>query len=645
MSDRLDTDQRLEERRPDDGPVAHLPADSGIGDPTASIEEFSNLPSGTTAAEDEWQAGKDPESVRRSRVLLADLVRPHGRRLLGTTVLMVAHNLLNLLGPLLIGLGIDRALPALTGRDDAGPLVLVAGAYAVCGLGGALARMWFVRASARIAQDMMVNLRGRVFQHAQRLSLDFHERYTSGRIISRGTSDVDTLRELAEEGLDGLVNVVLSSVLTLVLLLFLDLPLGLLVLTGLFPLVLATRWFQRSSRRAYRRTRSSMAELIVHYSETMNGIRAVQAFRREKRGEKVFAELTETYAAANVRGSKLLAAYIPMLKVVGAVTLAVVLAIGAVRVVDGGLALGVLTSFVLYVRRLYDPLDQLAMFINSYQSGAAALEKVADLLARRPSVVEPEVPQRLPERTSRGREVRFEQVSFSYRPGVPVLPRFDLVLPPGQTCAVVGATGAGKSTLAKLLARFYDPSEGRVLLDGVDLRRLDNQGLRRNVVMVTQESFLFAGSVAENIAVGRPDATREEVERVARAIGAHDFIAAMPDGYDTDVRKRGGRLSAGQRQLISFARALLADPAVLILDEATSSLDVPGERAVQQAMRTVLAGRTSVIIAHRLSTVEVADRVLVMEGGRIVEDGSPAELIAGTGRFSDLHRQWRDSLV
>ncbi len=319
---------------------------------------------------------------------------------------------------------------------------------------------------------------------------------------------------------------------------------------------------------------------------------------------------------------------------------------GAWRVADGTLALGVLAAAVLYIRRLYDPIDRLGMFLNSYESAAASLTKIAGLLAQTPNVPETDHPKELPPRSGDlpGREVVFDGVRFAYRTGGEVLPAFDLRIPAGRTVAVVGSTGAGKSTLAKLLARFYDPTEGRVLLDGTDLRDLDTAELRRGVVMVTQEAFLFSGTVAENIAIGRPDATREEIEQAAKAIGAHDFIAALPDGYDTDVRKRGGRISAGQRQLVAFARALLADPAVLILDEATSSLDIPGERAVQRAMDTVLHGRTAVVIAHRLSTVEIADRVLVMEHGRIVEDGTPAELIAGTGRFAGLHRTWRESL-
>lgn len=319
---------------------------------------------------------------------------------------------------------------------------------------------------------------------------------------------------------------------------------------------------------------------------------------------------------------------------------------GAHRVASGSLRLGVLAAAVLYMRRLYDPIDRLGMFLNSYESAAASLAKIAGLLAQEPGVPETAAPRPLPDRSgSPGREVVFEGVRFAYRTGGEVLPTMNLTIPAGQTVAVVGATGAGKSTLAKLLARFYDPSDGAVWLDGVDLRDLSTPELRRGVVMVTQEAFLFSGTVAENIAIGRPDASRAEIEEAARAIGAHEFITALPDGYDTDVRKRGGRISAYQRQLVAFARALLADPAVLILDEATSSLDVPGERAVQRAMDTVLAGRTAVVIAHRLSTVEVADRVLVMESGRVVEDGTPSALVTGEGRYAGLHRAWRESLV
>jgi ATP-binding cassette, subfamily B, bacterial len=285
------------------------------------------------------------------------------------------------------------------------------------------------------------------------------------------------------------------------------------------------------------------------------------------------------------------------------------------------------------------------MLANSYSAAIAALEKLSGVLEEEPSVPEPVTPVPLPARGRRG-ELLFSGVEFRYRPDSPVvLPEFDLHIPPGQTVAVVGATGAGKSTLAKLVSRFYDPSAGSVRLDGVDLRQVADADLRAAVTMVTQENFLFAGSVADNIALGKPSATRAEIEAAAAGVGAHEFVAALPEGYDTDVRKRGGRLSAGQRQLVAFARALLADPAVLVLDEATSSLDVPTERAVQSALETVLSQRTALIIAHRLSTVLIADRVLVVDDGRIVEDGSPAELITNSGRFAALHHAWTNSLA
>jgi ABC-type multidrug transport system fused ATPase/permease subunit len=306
------------------------------------------------------------------------------------------------------------------------------------------------------------------------------------------------------------------------------------------------------------------------------------------------------------------------------------------------MTLGTLTAFMLYVRRFFEPVQDLSQFYNLFQSAAAALEKLSGVLEEPPAVPEPSAPVALLEPHG---EIRFEDVLFGYR-DIEVLHGIDLVVPAGQTVALVGATGAGKSTVARLIARFYDPTSGTVRLDGVDLRSLEDETLRRAVVMVTQENFLFSGTVADNIAFGRPTASRAEVEEAARVIGAHEFISALPDGYDTDVRKRGGRLSAGQRQLVAFARAFLADPAVLILDEATSSLDIPSERLVQRALRTLLADRTAVIIAHRLSTVEIADRVLVVDDGRIVEDGSPADLVAsGASRYGRLHQAWADSLI
>ncbi|MFJ3308195.1 ABC transporter ATP-binding protein [Streptomyces sp. NPDC086549] len=587
-----------------------------------------------------------PTPPGATAALLRSLLAPMKARVAVTSLLLLFQQAAVQAGPLLVAYAIDRAVPAFR-HHDRGPLIAVAVAYGLSALVSGALQYAFIGASARVNQDVLLDLRGRIFRHAQALSVDFHERYTSGRLISRSTADVESLRELLSEGLQELVTVVLSFVYISAMLLWLDLGLGAVAVASFVPLYLLVRLYQRRAGRVFAARSTAIAAVIVKFVETMNGIRPVRTFRREAANEAGFDVLNRRYERVNGDALLEMMRYVVGSRLVANTAVAAIVLWGAYRVASGSLALGVLAAAVLYLRRLYDPIDRLGMFLNSYQSAAASLEKIAGLLAQTPSVPEPSTPRELPplEGEHPGREVVFDGVRFAYRTGGEVLPRFDLTIPAGQTVAVVGSTGAGKSTLAKLLARFYDPSEGRVLLDGVDLRDLAVPELRRGVVMVTQEAFLFSGTVAENIAIGRPDAGREEIERAAKAIGAHEFISALPDGYDTDVRKRGGRISAGQRQLVAFARALLADPAVLILDEATSSLDVPGERAVQRAMATVLRGRTAVVIAHRLSTVEIADRVLVMEHGRIMEDGGPDELIAGTGRFADLHRAWRDSLA
>ncbi|MFI2202455.1 ABC transporter ATP-binding protein [Streptomyces sp. NPDC020192] len=587
-----------------------------------------------------------PTPPGATATLLRSLLEPMKAQAALTTVLLLLQQAAVQAGPLLVAYAIDTAVPAF--RDHRhGPLIAVAVGYLLCALLSGGLQAAFIETSARVSQDVLLDLRGRIFRHAQALSIDFHERYTSGRLISRSTTDVESLRELLNEGLQELVAVVLSFVYISALLLWLDLGLGAVAVASFGPLYLLVRGYQRRAGRVYRARSTAIASLIVKFVETMNGIRPVRAFRREAVNDAEFAVLNRRHERTNGDALLEMARYVVGSRLVANTAVAGIVLWGAYRVATGSLELGVLAAAVLYLRRLYDPIDRLGMFLNSYQSAAASLEKIAGLLAQTPSVPEPTTPRELPPLKGEfpGREVVFDAVRFGYRTGGEVLPRFDLTLPAGQTVAVVGSTGAGKSTLAKLLARFYDPSGGRVLLDGVDLRELPMPELRRGVVMVTQEAFLFSGTVADNIAIGRPDAGRAEIERAAKAIGAHEFISALPDGYDTDVRKRGGRISAGQRQLVAFARALLADPAVLILDEATSSLDIPGERAVQRAMSTVLHGRTAVVIAHRLSTVEIADRVLVMEHGRIVEDGPPADLVTGTGRFADLHRAWRDSLA
>ena len=589
---------------------------------------------------DELSTGAGVFLRARSRRLLGELLAPHHRSLWGLLATITAQNLAWLAGPFLIGVGIDVAVPALIDGDP-WPLVWITAALLAAAVLDTVLRYVFLTWSGRVGQAVLLALRRRVFTHVQRLPLSFHERYTSGKTISRLTSDVEALAELLDEGLDNLVTALFSVVTIGVVLVVLDPPLGLVALLGFPPLFFVARWFQRNSTAAYRRTRETIAALIVQFTETFGGIRAVQAFRRAPRNDELHARLNEDNRQAHDRAFWLIAVFVPAVTLIGNLVTVAVLGYGALRVMDGDLAVGVLVSFLLYLRRFFDPLQDVAMFYNSYQSASAALEKLSGVLEERPTVAEPDDPLPLPE--ARG-ELEFNGVRFGYTDRT-VLPRLDLAVPAGQTVALVGATGAGKSTLARLAARFYDPVTGGVRLDGVPLDRLTDDDLRRAVVMVTQESFLFSGSIADNIAFGRPGATRAEIEAAARAIGAHEFIAALPRGYDTDVHRRGGRLSAGQRQLVGFARAFLADPAVLVLDEATSSLDVPSERLVQRALQTLLADRTALIIAHRLSTVEIADRVLVMEDGEIVEDGSPDDLVAGTGRFADLHRAWADSLV
>ncbi|MFF3261500.1 ABC transporter ATP-binding protein [Streptomyces sp. NPDC002932] len=598
------------------------------------------------APRDSFDRDDLPTPRGATRELLLSLLRPHRARVAVAALFLLVQQIAVQAGPLLVAYAIDSGVPAFR-DEDYGPLIAVGAGYALCAAGAGAMQYAFIRASAGVNQDALLDLRGRIFRHAQALSVDFHERYTSGRLISRSTTDVESLRELLSEGLQELIGVVLSFVSISLMLLWLDLATGAVAVLSFAPLYLLVRQYQRRAGVIFAARSTAIAAVIVKFAETMNGIRPVQAFRREPANDAVFQELNHEHRRTNGAAMIENARYVVGSRLIANTAVAAIVLWGAYRVASGTLALGVLAAVVLYLRRLYDPIDRLSMFLNSYQSAAASLAKIAGLLAQTPTVPEALEPRELPPLKGElpGREVAFDAVSFAYRTGGEVLPRFDLTVPAGQTLAVVGSTGAGKSTLAKLLARFYDPTEGRVLLDGTDLRDLAVPELRRGVVMVTQEAFLFSGTVAENIAIGSPDATREEIERAAKAIGAHEFISGLPDGYDTDVRKRGGRISAGQRQLVAFARALLANPAVLILDEATSSLDVPGERAVQRAMDTVLHGRTAVVIAHRLSTVEIADRVLVMEHGRVVEDGAPAELIGGTGRFAGLHRVWRESLV
>jgi ABC-type branched-subunit amino acid transport system ATPase component len=586
---------------------------------------------------DEGQA-RGPEA----RVLLGSLLRPY-RRVLGLlAIVVVVENAARLAVPLLVQRGIDHAIPPLLAGGSAGELLAVVAALCVLVVVQATSRMVFLNSSGRIGQRMLLELRRRLFQHFERLDIAFHDRYTSGRVVSRSTNDVEAIQDILETGFDSLITAMLTLLGTGILLVVLDVGLGLMCLAA-FPILAAlVWWFSSESAKTYRQVRESSALVIVQFVETMTGIKAVQAYRRQARNQQIFDEVADGYRAINERTFRLLAVFMPGVKLVGNLTTGIVLLYGGYRVLHQQMTLGTLTAFLLYLRMFFEPMQEISQFFNMFQSASSALEKIAGVLARKPAVAEPADPVR-PD-VVRG-EVTLRDVDFGYTAGHRVLSGLSLTVPAGQTVALVGTTGAGKTTIAKLIARFYDPQSGTVALDGADLRRLRQADLRRHVVMVTQENFLFAGSVADNIRFGRPAADDDAIRAAAEAVGADTFIASLPDGYDTDVAKRGGRLSAGQRQLVAFARAFLADPAVLILDEATSSLDIPSERLVQRALRTVLAERTALIIAHRLSTVEIADRVLVIEGGRIVEDGSPAELIGSGGRYAALHRSWIDSLA
>lgn len=591
----------------------------------------------------EFTKEENRASRQRSFALLRELLAPEKASIALVAIMVVLAQAAVVAGPAILAWGIDHGLPALI-EGDALPALGAAGLHAACAIVAAALTFVFTRQSSVVGQRLLLELRRRVFRHTQRLSLEFHERYTSGRIVSRQTSDMEALRELLEFGVPILIGSSLSMVLTAASIVAMDWPTGLIMLVLLIPCIALTVWFQVRSRIAYRGMRTHSAALIVQFVEAMNGIRAVKAFRKEESNSREYRALAENYRRATLNSISVFGIYQPALRLLANVTVAAVLVVGGFRVLSGDLSVGVLLALVLYARRFFQPVDEIANFYNSFQSATAALEKISALLWEVPTVADPDAAHAKSIASGRG-AIEFTDAEFRYSEDGPlVLKPLDLSIPAGQTVALVGQTGAGKSTIAKLVSRFYDVTKGRVELDGVDLRDLTSEELTRNVVMVTQEAYLFSGTVADNIELGRPGASREEIVRAAKAIGAHEFIEALPYGYDTDVSKRGGRVSAGQRQLISFARAFLANPNVLILDEATSSLDLPSERLVQEGLTKLLGNRTALIIAHRLSTVMIADRVLVLHDGVVVEDDTPATLIAQGGRFAALYQAWQDSL-
>jgi ABC-type multidrug transport system fused ATPase/permease subunit len=581
--------------------------------------------------------GKDVDwswhrTVRRLR-LLAQLARPYRARTALSIASLLAATLVSLAPPYLAKVAIDRGIR----HGDLHTLGWIVAALVVAGV-AAWATGWAqTYFTGWTGERMLADLRNRHFRHLQRLSLGFYERNRAGVIISRITNDVEALDLLVTDGFTTLIQSTLTLVGSIAILFVLDWRLALATLVILPPLAVTTAAFRTRSNRAYRATRERLATVTATLAEDIAGMRVVQTFTRESVAERRFREVNAHYRQANQQTVVYSGLYFPFVDLLSALGTAIVMGYGAYLYFDHSVTIGTLFAFIGYLANFFDPVQQLSQLYNTFLSAAAALDKIMDVLDENPLVVD--APGARPLARVEG-HVRFDAVRFGYGELPDVLHGIDLEVPAGTTVALVGHTGAGKSTIAKLLARFYDVREGRITIDGVDLRDVTQESLRRQLGIVPQEGFLFAGTVRDNIAFGRPDASIDDVIAAARAVGAHEFIAALEDGYDTQLQERGSRLSLGQRQLVAFARALLADPRILILDEATSSVDIGTERRIERALRRLLSGRTAFIIAHRLSTIRDADLIVVLEHGRIVEQGTHEQLLARRSLYTSLYGDW-----
>ena len=596
------------------------------------------------------------ETRERSMALLRQMLRPHRGALALSIISVLLVSGSSAIAPILIARVLDSSIEPLK-QGDVSPLLTLLAFFVAATAVTAIFSWVNVAYTVRVSLGVVVYLRKRVFRHAQSLSVSFHERYTSGKVISRLTSDIDTVRSFLDSGISQLAITLLSMVISAVAIFLLDWRIGLFMLVMGVPIYFLTRWFQKAAVPVFRTMRTESAHLTSRFVETFTGIRAVKAFGAEAQMRSEYAQASERYRLAVMDSIKIFGVYSPVLMLLGNVFIAGALVLGGYAVLGGTMQIGTLLALVIYANRVFEPVMQLSEFYNMFQSAMSALEKLSSFLAEEPEVAEPEHPhERAVESaaesapkssaaegasgTVQGALVELDSAVFGYTSDRHALKETSLRIEPGTTVALVGATGAGKSTIAKLVARFYDVSSGQVRIDGVDVRQLADVQLRREVLMLTQEVFLFSASILENIRMGNPQASDEQVKAAAKAVGADAFIERLRDGYESRLGRGGITLSAGQRQLVSFARVFLANPRVLILDEATASLDIPSERAVQAALRTVLAGRTALVIAHRLSTVLGADRVLVIHEGSVVEDGSPQQLIASGGRFAAMYASW-----
>jgi ABC-type multidrug transport system fused ATPase/permease subunit len=579
------------------------------------------------------RSSRDRGSGRRARAWLWPLVRPHRRLVVLASLAVLVQTGAGLAMPFLVKVAIDQGVVP----KDLEVINRVALAYLALAGVQFLAGRLEIETVARVGQRVLFTVRTKLFRHLQTLSLDFYERERTGRLVARMTGDIDAMSDLVTDGLVTLVTGLITMAGVAVILVVMDWQLALATLV-VAPLIgLAARFWRRWSADAYRQVRETHSVVTVQLQESLAGVRAIQSFRRERATAARLADANADERVAHRRTIALASFFFPGIEFLGTAATVVVLGVGGGRVLAGDLEIGVLAAFLLYLRSLFDPVQQLSELYDSFQSATAGSERVGAVLAERPSVREADDPVPLPD--PRG-EIRLEDVCFAYDQGPRVLHDVDLRIDAGTTLALIGPTGAGKSTVAKLIARFYDPGAGRVTLDGVDLRQVRLADLRRAMGYVPQEGFLFSGTVLDNIRFGRPDATRAEVEAAARAVGADQVIAGLPDGYDTQVGERGALLAAGERQLVAFARAWIADPALLILDEATSNLDAASEARTTDALQRLRAGRTTIVIAHRLSTIAQADQIAVVSDGRIVESGAPADLRARGGRYADLYRRW-----